>query len=194
MIDDMKVAPGASFYGAKVFDGFYDEWKSLRPCVKDYLKDLSDKFGTNIRVTGHSLGAATSSLAMLDCGLWGYNIVEAYNFGMPRTGDRSFSKSFTDKFKNVFVRMTYHQDIVVQNPPSWFGYHHVGPEVHYECCDDGVRENTLSACTCTSKGCSSDNDYSDDAKCGAGKYSWWGGNSVSDHLHYMGGWPHASGC
>merc|ERR1719265_339301 len=61
---------------------------------------------------------------------------EAYNFGMPRTGDEQFAKKFNELFKSQFFRVTHHQDPIPQLPPnkliSDWRFQHVEPEIFYD--------------------------------------------------------------
>lgn len=122
-----------------VHDGFLYEWQSLEQCVKKQLIALGCPSGsylpfTSILVTGHSLGAALTAIAMMALDAHGWSIHEAYMFGMPRVGDEQFAAKFNDLFKDKFFRVTHHMDPVVQLPPSWLPsyWRHVEPEIFYD--------------------------------------------------------------
>jgi len=159
----------------QVHSGFLKEWYSLQTCVQESLVKNDCTQGSSIRVTGHSLGAALSSLAMMSLSLSGWQIEEAYNFGMPRTGDQNFSKEFGNLFHDVFFRVTHHQDPVVQVPPNKlvFEWHfqHVEPEVFY----DGKIDVGFSSC-----------EQDGDEHCSA---KYWNIAAdmgyIGDHMEYM---------
>jgi len=162
-----------------VHGGFLAEWQSLEPCILGslHLLDCAATAVPQVRITGHSLGAALTSLAMLSFAARGWQIEEAYTFGMPRTGDGFFAHEFAKHFgKGGFYRVTHHMDPVVQLPPSslvsdWH-FQHVEPEVFY----NGTVE--AGHVFCTSDG---------DQHC-SGMYSnvLYDLMHVDDHLNYVG--------
>mmetsp|Transcript_35004 Transcript_35004/g.81203 ORF Transcript_35004/g.81203 Transcript_35004/m.81203 type:complete len:369 (+) Transcript_35004:58-1164(+) len=119
-----------------VHEGFFNEWNSLQECVKGSLEIAGCPMGSKIRVTGHSLGAAISALAMMSLSDEGWHVTEGYTFGMPRTGDEHFAREFNLRFRGLFYRVTHHMDPVVQLPPTqlitnWH-FQHVEPEAFYD--------------------------------------------------------------
>merc|ERR1712196_631192 len=96
MIQDLEFLrsdEGQSWYDCgkcKVHRGFLHEWYSLKSCIHSKLSTIGCGRGSYLYVTGHSLGAAVSALAVMS--LWndGWGIAETYNFGMPRVGDNDF--------------------------------------------------------------------------------------------------------
>jgi len=86
-------------------------------------------------VTGHSLGAGLAGISMMSLFHDGWSIAESYNFGMPRTGDEDFAKTFDKLFGDRFFRVTHHMDPIPHTPPNellvdWH-YVHVSPEIFY---------------------------------------------------------------
>jgi len=161
-----------------VHGGFLAEWQSLEKCLSGSLQRLGCASAAvpQVRVTGHSLGAAVASLAMSSLSTRGWHIEEAYTFGMPRTGDENFAREFEKRFSQGFYRITHHMDPVVQLPPSsWVSdwhYLHVEPEVFY---NGTVQDGHVF---CTSDG---------DQNCsGMYPYIFYDMMHVDDHLKYVG--------
>ncbi|KAK5578216.1 hypothetical protein RB653_003169 [Dictyostelium firmibasis] len=157
------------FPSAKVHSGFYDSWSSVRDQVKQSIDSALTLCGVEcneIKVTGHSLGAALATLAIAEIQGW-YTIPSTmYNFGSPRVGDTVFAEYFNKIQPNV-IRVTYEQDLVPHVPPEGvMGYHHIPTEVYfstnttYKTCDDSGEDPTCSDSTV--------------------------GYSIYDHLHYFG--------
>ncbi|KAI6219854.1 Lipase-like protein [Aphelenchoides fujianensis] len=83
--------------------------------------------------TGHSLGAALSSLAALKIVNDGrYNDSNSlhYNFGQPRVGDQTYAKSH-NKLIPDFYRVTHAQDEVTTWPTPNLGFVHHAGEIWY---------------------------------------------------------------
>lgn len=161
-----------------VHAGYLDVWTNLHPCVITSLHSIgcSEKAGSPIRVTGHSLGAAVTAIAMMMLERNGFNITEAYNFGMPRTGDASFAANFTATFSGKFWRVTHHKDPIVQVPPDQWGpiswrYRHVEPEIFY----DGNLSQGYKMCT-----------DSHDHNCSAQYWDFNWDFTCADHMTYVG--------
>jgi len=123
--------------GCKVHSGFYDIWRNVRGLVMSALKDVgcapASLTDNVLYVTGHSLGAALTHLAMFSLDDAGYRIAKTYSFEAPRTGNRVFSDSFTQRFTRRFpvFRVTHHMDPVPHLPLEAMGYTHVQTEVYY---------------------------------------------------------------
>jgi hypothetical protein len=121
--------------GCKVHGGFLDEYNSVRGGVKAVLAGTGCPVGSEIRTTGHSLGAAMNSLAMMDLTDAGWIIEESYDFGKPRTGNSEFAAAHNKLLGNRTFRVTHGRDPVPQVPPDqlvvdWH-FEHVEPEVYY---------------------------------------------------------------
>lgn len=78
--------------------------------------------GAKLWVTGHSLGAALSTLAAALCPQ-----AMLITFGSPRVGNPNFSQAFQEQRVRRFVNCC---DIVTMIPPNLIGYKHVGT-IHY---------------------------------------------------------------
>lgn len=122
-----------------VHPGYLWVWDHLRECIVQKLRAIgcNKEARSPLRITGHSLGAGVAGIAMTYLEHEGWNIVESYNFGMPRTGDEAFVTNFTSMFAKRFYRVTHHKDPIIQLPPDKLGpinftYAHVEPEVFYD--------------------------------------------------------------
>jgi len=168
----------------KVHAGYYATWRSLSSCIVKGLESngCTNKIsangtnGSQLRVTGHSMGAAVSSIAMMALEYDGWIIRDSYNFGMPRTGNGEFAQGLINQFEGRLWRVTHHKDIIVQVPPpmwnfSW-AYVHTGLEAFY---DGNLTQGHKMCMSPEDKECS--------------KQYWdllfddWG---MYDHLHYLG--------
>jgi len=111
--------------------GFLLEWKSLEECVKTSLREIGCPEGSQIRGTGHSLGAAVNSLAMLDLNKNGWQMIESYDFGKPRIGNANLVQTFNNKFAGNSWRVTRKHDPVPNLPPVNLGLENTDPEIYY---------------------------------------------------------------
>ncbi len=55
-----------------------------------------------------------------------------YTLGQPRVGNAIFSDYVYSVLPNRYVRITHHNDVVVQVPPESFGFKHAGNEVWFK--------------------------------------------------------------
>ncbi|CAI5986440.1 unnamed protein product [Closterium sp. NIES-64] len=87
--------------GVKVHRGFLNSYKSvtprLIPLLKAILSSSNEKY--HIMVTGHSLGAALSTIFTYDLAQSDFKkqngfTLSLYNFGSPRVGNRNFAARF----------------------------------------------------------------------------------------------------
>lgn len=121
--------------GCRVFTGFWTIWRSIEDKVVSALADNGCIPGgplSSVLITGHSMGGAVGTLAMMSLQARGYNVVQTYNFESPRVGNEAFSRAFKtwfDRQAPVF-RVTWKKDPVPHMPPSLW-YHHVGHEVYF---------------------------------------------------------------
>lgn len=123
--------------GCMVHTGFYDIWKNVRGSVMTALNNVGCSPASHadnvLYITGHSLGAALTHLAMFTLDEAGFHIAKSYSFEAPRTGNKAFSDAFTQRFTRRFpvFRVTHHMDPVPHLPLEIMGYTHVQTEVYY---------------------------------------------------------------
>ena len=84
--------------------------------------------------TGHSLGAASATVAAILCEQSGMRVSGLYTYGSPRVGDAEFAARFRRFFPGdsgpEYQRFINDRDIVTRVPPESFGYRHVGAAHH----------------------------------------------------------------
>jgi len=158
---------------AEVHEGFFLAFRSVKEQLWTSLDYFLDQYpGSPIVITGHSLGGALASIAVVEIKLTYSNppdIVNLYTFGSPRVGDFPFA-SLVDSLVNDSFRLTHHEDIVVHLPPSdVYDYWHVAEEIFYP------KENSTTFVVC---------DFSGEDPNGADSVPL--ALSVYDHLHYLG--------
>lgn len=85
---------------------------------------------SNIIVTGHSLGSAMATLAVLDVARLYGTVNQFYSFGSPRVGNKYFSKYFKTlvPYGN---RVVHSHDIVPHVPMRTLFFRHVSTEIWY---------------------------------------------------------------
>jgi len=179
MLQDLRIAKDFSNWtGGNVHTGFLVEWESLQACIRTALTSHCAR--RSLVITGHSLGGAIASLAMVDLAKAGRDIKEAITFGMPRTGDATFARNFDRQFFGKFFRVTHHMDPVPHVPPQDFGFQHFSAEIFY----DGEVKAGFRHCP-----------DSEDLRC-AGRYFNLAQDlfHISDHMDYMGQHTGSEGC
>lgn len=146
--------PYSDCKGCKVHHGFYTIWDNVKDLVLRSINEVGcGKFAPStpdnlLYITGHSLGAALTHLAMFSLSDAGWVIAKTYSFEAPRTGNKAFSDGFNSRFTRKFpvFRITHYRDPIVHLPPEAFGYNHVPAEVYYDkngdytVCEDGEDE------------------------------------------------------
>mmetsp|Transcript_40415 Transcript_40415/g.116810 ORF Transcript_40415/g.116810 Transcript_40415/m.116810 type:complete len:340 (+) Transcript_40415:93-1112(+) len=132
--------------GCRVEFGFATIWEEVRPVVLDALREVGclpngEVSGDNAKattsavyVTGHSMGAAVSTMAMMTLHTLGYTVLPTYLFESPRVGNQAFVDAFMGIFNQSrpVWRVTFAKDPVPSLPPRALGYRHVPYEVHYD--------------------------------------------------------------
>jgi triacylglycerol lipase len=120
-----------------IHEGFGLALSAVWAQVLEAIKDYQDA-GQGLWITGHSLGAALSTLAtakflekpMQVPGLQ-TQVRGLYNFGSPRVGNGDFCKKFDELFRAKTFRFVNNRDIVTRVAPrALIGYDHVG-QVYY---------------------------------------------------------------
>lgn len=132
----MQVVDFEDCQGCFVHRGFYLLWKYMRSQVMEALEDVGcTPQGPNnsLSITGHSMGASLTHLAMFDLDHRGYSITKSYSFEAARVGNRAFADAFNEHFPSPHVvRITHNMDPVPHLPPMFLGYIHVQSEVFYD--------------------------------------------------------------
>ena len=148
--------------------GFYKAYMNVKDDIIDNLYDLSKKYNThNLLITGHSLGAAMSTIMAYDiASLYPeYKIQYFYNYGSPRVGNTAFVNSFNAyHIKNY--RVTHYYDMVPHVPEEFVGYLHISNEIWYNennsdyiICNDVQSEDDTCSNSCAPIHCTSINDH-----------------------------------
>ena len=156
-----------------VATGFYKLFESLQTNIYKIVDELIEKYNTNqLLITGHSLGAALSTLNAFDILYYqkDYKIYALITFGSPRVGNKEFAKRF-ESYNIYSKRVTHYYDIVPHVPEEFLGYRHISQEVWY---NEPNTEYTL---------CNGGNGSEDD-KC-SNSCSPTKCTSTSDHLDYL---------
>merc|ERR1711879_415214 len=106
--------------GCKVHSGFYNAWKDLEVDAIEALSDVgcSANQSSKVLVTGHSLGAAASIVAMFSLQSKGFDVQQSVVFEPPRVGNKKFSDAFAAHFDaDVPVYLATHaMDPIVHLP------------------------------------------------------------------------------
>lgn len=175
---DLKY-PGIT--GAMVHRGFYTAYHNttLRPRVTAAVMRIQQEiYGLNIFVTGHSMGGAMAAFCSLDLvANYGMKDIRTVTFGQPRIGNNIFAEYYTNLVPQTY-RMTHAHDMVPHLPPYYSlfpqrSYHHFGREIWIHKIDDGSLSYEEER-VCDGTG--------EDPNCSRSV----SGNSISDHLCYMG--------
>lgn len=161
--------------GTQVHSGFYSAYSSVSSQVRSAVKNLLAVHGaaTPILFTGHSLGAALATFAILDIkkALNPKGTLKFYSFGSPRVGNDVFTDYFTNNLPNVYQRVTHYTDVVVQIPPRQMGFNHAGNEAWY------YDSNTLLHKICENNAGQLESTYCAD--------SYLFTTGIDAHLHYL---------
>jgi len=104
----------------KVHEGFLRIYKKCRDRKNfiDSIKGLDKNL--NFFITGHSLGAALSILALPDVvSNTSFKHPSLYNFGCPRVGDNTFVTKYNELITPNSFRIVNTSDLVTSVPPPW---------------------------------------------------------------------------
>ncbi|KAI0192175.1 lipase [Astrocystis sublimbata] len=113
--------------GCKVHSGFATAWDEISDTTLAAVKAAKDANPAyRIVFTGHSLGAAVSSLGAAYARQQGLE-VDIINFGSPRVGNAAFAE-FVSGQPGIEWRVTHLDDPVPRLPPIIFNYAHTTPE------------------------------------------------------------------
>jgi triacylglycerol lipase len=105
--------------------GFLRAFNTVGPKILDDLRSSPDTTGKPLWLTGHSLGAALSTIMTASCANAGLSIAGHYDFGSPRVGDSSFTNFYNERCAGVTFRFVNNNDIVPRVPPRGLSYDHV---------------------------------------------------------------------
>jgi len=174
-IDDLDVLLVDYEYATgTIHDGFYSSWKELlSDGLEAQIQSMFEAYpGSDMLVTGHSLGSALAYIASLDfkanTAAWGSyskGAIHLITFGSPRWCDQDLA-SYFDGVIDSNYRIVNEDDIVPTVPYESFGFYHTAVEVRY------TSTSPLTYTQCDGTGEDSNCDYI--------------GYSVDDHLSYFG--------
>lgn len=106
-------------------NGFWSAFKTVESTILQDLKTDAAIRGKPLWLTGHSLGAALSTILAASCTVAGLTIAGHYNFGSPRVGDSSFKNFYNERCASATFRFVNNNDIVPRVPPRELLYSHV---------------------------------------------------------------------
>jgi len=114
--------------------GYYKAWQRMEPAVLRKLKALNctAEAHSPLYITGHSMGAAISLLAMYALKSQGFDVQVSYTFGAPKPGNAYFATAFARLFKRdvPLYYMTHANDFAPVMPRGAL-YHHIPYQVYY---------------------------------------------------------------
>ncbi|VDC05154.1 unnamed protein product [Peniophora sp. CBMAI 1063] len=114
-------------------DGFADVQEQTADAIFAAVQQgLSSSGYSKVLVTGHSLGAAISSLdaLMLSMRLDSSIDITTTTFGTPRGGNQAFADLIDSRIGSAYSYVTHANDPVPRVPPTAFDYVHPSGEVH----------------------------------------------------------------
>jgi len=124
-----------------VHEGFLVQWLAVKQAVVCHIEEIMQVAEIkNVVFTGHSAGAAQSTIASSDL----YDFcrekelgLELVTFGSPRVGNMEFKKDMESKIEKC-TRIVLDRDVVTQAPLKVLGYEHVGRTIQIR--DDIILE------------------------------------------------------
>jgi predicted lipase len=156
--------------GAQVHQGYYETYLAIKGIIFEHIASAQKSCPkcTSLRVVGHSLGGAISTLVALELSEAHSSLeVSAWTTGSPRMANEVFASAYNAAVPNTW-RMTANDDITVHLPLKTQGFYHVATEVWDVTVDD---QETYKVC----KG-------GEDPKCSdsVGLLKW----NSDDHMRY----------
>jgi hypothetical protein len=121
--------------GVQVHDGFQKTFERTADGVLSGVKSaLSSTGATNVLVTGHSLGAAISTMdaLMLKINLPSNIKMTTTVFGLPRGGNQAFADMIDSMLGSSFSFVTNQHDPVPTVPPRFLDFQHSQGEIHIQ--------------------------------------------------------------
>jgi len=172
-ITDLKFAkttPYKNMPDVRVHEGFYDAYQAVEDQIQAAVANITHYYpNLPLVVTGHSLGAALSTLCGADLMVqFPYLNITVWNFGNPRVGNDGWSSYYSSLPIRTTWRVVNQRDIVPSVPYEWMGFYHEATEVWYQ-----KDHSNYKVC----------NDSGEDPTC---QDSLEVALSVPDHLTYLG--------
>jgi triacylglycerol lipase len=135
---DLNALPAVAETVSRVHRGFKTEVDDLWPMIVEDILE-TENLDKNLWFTGHSLGAAMSTIMASRCHYDDAlpNPVETYTYGSPRVGWPTYVRSLG----TVHHRWVNNNDVVCRVPFAFLGYRHHGTE-HYLNAYGNVRKMT----------------------------------------------------
>jgi triacylglycerol lipase len=135
--DDGHFLPTPFGAGGKVHRGFAAAVNAVWDVAGGLRSHLAAVGGgRSFWFTGHSLGAASATVAALLAEQSGMHVSGLYTYGSPRVGNAEFATQFPGVFPGNsgrdYHRFVNERDIVTRVPPEQFGFRHVGSAHHIE--------------------------------------------------------------
>ncbi|KAK5993955.1 Lipase [Cladobotryum mycophilum] len=157
----------------KLHAGFAASWLEIRDAVYDAFDVATTKWpGYKLVATGHSLGAAVSTIAASYLRREGYP-VDIYTYGSPRVGNDHYA-DFVTKQDGAEFRVTHTRDPVPRLAPIVFGYRHTTPEYWLSTGDGSTTDYGVGDIKVCAGNANTD--------CNGGTF----GLDIIAHLHYLG--------
>ena len=165
-----KIYPYDNLPDIGVDKGFYEQMMYNYKLILNCLNELSKQYDTKkIILTGHSSGAATSTLMAfnleIDYYKHQYEMYSLITFGSPRIGNLEFVNLFKN-YNFISYRITHYNDIVPHLPLESLGYNHIPQEVwynedntKYKICNDYYIEDDECSNSCYPLNCDSISDH-----------------------------------
>ncbi|KAM7198107.1 Alpha/Beta hydrolase fold [Naviculisporaceae sp. PSN 640] len=108
--------------------GFYASYLEISSALNSALSSARKSHPTyRVIATGHSLGAATATIATAYFRKSGIP-VDLYTYGSPRVGNSVFAKFVTNQKNGAEYRVTHDADPIARLPPLVFNFRHTSPE------------------------------------------------------------------
>ncbi|KZP18794.1 alpha/beta-hydrolase [Athelia psychrophila] len=136
--------------GVQVHDGFQKTFGRTSDSVLSGVQSALATTGVNkVLVTGHSLGAAISTMDALMLRLNLPTSVEmtAAVFGLPRGGNQAYADFIDSTLGANFTYVTNQHDPVPTVPPQFLSYKHSAGEIHIQAVN-AVTGNATSVVSC----------------------------------------------
>lgn len=125
-----KISIKHIIYG-DVHKGFLDAWNTILPDVIKFTKQGILE-GKEIITCGHSKGGALALLCAIYISATTGKNVQAFTFGCPKVGKKSFARRFGKKSKITHNRFVNGKDPVPRLPRSYMGFIHDSKPIHME--------------------------------------------------------------